>query len=149
MKNKMTILFNALPSNEAFARNAVAAFCAELDPTTDEINDIKTVVSEAVTNAIVHGYGNDVNGEIKVVTEILDNSVHIVVSDCGVGIENISNALQPFFTSKPEQERSGMGFTIMESFTDELIVEPNTPNGTVVSMFKTIKGGANWNLKKH
>ena len=147
MKNQMTVIFDAVSENEAFARNTVAAFCVALDPTVDQINDIKTAVSEAVTNSIVHAYPSGENNKITVVTRIDDESVHIVVSDEGIGIDNIENAMQPFYTTKPEQERSGMGFTVMESFMDELKVEPNTPNGTVVSMTKTIRG-ADWKKKK-
>ena len=147
MKNQMTVIFDAVSENEAFARNTVAAFCVALDPTVDQINDIKTAVSEAVTNSIVHAYPSGENNKITVVTTIDDESVHIVVSDEGIGIDNIENAMQPFYTTKPEQERSGMGFTVMESFMDELKVEPNTPNGTVVSMTKTIRG-ADWKNKK-
>ncbi len=147
MKNQMTVIFDAVSENEAFARNSVAAFCVALDPTVDQINDIKTAVSEAVTNSIVHAYPSGENNKITVVTTIDDESVHIVVSDEGIGIDNIENAMQPFYTTKPEQERSGMGFTVMESFMDELKVEPNTPNGTVVSMTKTIRG-ADWKKKK-
>ena len=147
MKNQMTVIFDAVSENEAFARNTVAAFCVALDPTVDQINDIKTAVSEAVTNSIVHAYPSGANNKITVVTTIDDESVHIVVSDEGIGIDNIENAMQPFYTTKPEQERSGMGFTVMESFMDELKVEPNTPNGTVVSMTKTIRG-ADWKKKK-
>lgn len=143
----MTVIFDAVSENEAFARNTVAAFCVALDPTVDQINDIKTAVSEAVTNSIVHAYPSGENNKITVVTTIDDESVHIVVSDEGIGIDNIENAMQPFYTTKPEQERSGMGFTVMESFMDELKVEPNTPNGTVVSMTKTIRG-ADWKKKK-
>lgn len=147
MKNQMTVIFDAVSENEAFARNTVAAFCVALDPTVDQINDIKTAVSEAVTNSIVHAYPSGENNKITVVTTIDDESVHIVVSDEGIGIDNIENAMQPFYTTKPELERSGMGFTVMESFMDELKVEPNTPNGTVVSMTKTIRG-ADWKKKK-
>ena len=148
MKNEMTLTFSAVSDNEAFARNAVAAFCVGLDPTIDQLNDIKTAVSEAVTNSIVHAYPNGAGDKfVTVRTTIEDNTVHIVVSDEGIGIDNIENAMQPFYTTKPEQERSGMGFTVMESFMDELKVEPNTPNGTVVSMTKTIRG-ADWKKKK-
>ena len=147
MKNQMTVIFDAVSENEAFARNTVAAFCVALDPTVDQINDIKTAVSEAVTNSIVHAYPSGENNKITVVTTIDDESAHIVGSDEGIGIDNIENAMQPFYTTKPEQERSGMGFTVMESFMDELKVEPNTPNGTVVSMTKTIRG-ADWKKKK-
>ncbi len=149
MKNEMTLTFLAKSENEAFARNAVAAFCVGLDPTIDQINDIKTAVSEAVTNAIVHAYPNS-KGEnyVTVRTSIDDTSVHIVVSDTGIGIDDIESAVQPFYTSKPEDERSGMGFTVMESFTDKLTVEKNEPVGTVVTMTKTIRG-ADWKKKKH
>ncbi len=149
MKNEMTLTFNAVSVNEAFARNAVAAFCVDLDPTIDQINDIKTAVSEAVTNCIVHAYPNGAADDLVTIKTTLENdTVHIVISDTGVGIENIDNALQPFYTSKPEQERSGMGFTVMESFMDTLRVEHNEPRGTVVLMTKTIRGG-DWNKKKH
>jgi len=147
MKNEMTVIFDAVSENEAFARNTVAAFCVTLDPTVDQINDIKTAVSEAVTNCIVHAYPNSGTNKITIVTTVDDCSVHIVVSDTGVGIEDVDAAKQPFFTTKPEQERSGMGFTVMESFMDELNVQPNIPSGTVVTMFKTIRG-ADWKKKK-
>ncbi len=151
MENEMTLTFSAISENEAFARNAVAAFCTVLDPTVDQINDIKTSVSEAVTNAIVHAYTDSApQNKVTVKTTIKqDNTVHIVVSDTGVGIADIDHALQPFYTTKPEQERSGMGFTVMESFMDTLTVENNVPAGTVVTMTKTIRGGADWNRKKH
>lgn len=149
MKNVMKLKFSAISENEAFARNAVAAFCVGLDPTIDQINDIKTAVSEAVTNSIVHAYSSDSQDNfVEIETEIEDDTVHIVISDTGVGIEDIERAMQPFFTTKPEQERSGMGFTVMESFTDKLTVEKNTPTGTVVSMTKVIRG-ADWKKKKH
>ncbi|MCH5165202.1 MAG: anti-sigma F factor [Clostridiales bacterium] len=149
MKNQMTVTFNAISENEAFARNAVAAFCVSLDPTVDQINDIKTAVSEAVTNSIVHAYPQNAEKEqITITTTVDDDSVHIVVSDNGIGIDDLEVARQPFYTTKPEQERSGMGFTVMESFMDLLSVEKNTPNGTVVTMTKTIRG-ADWKKKKH
>lgn len=148
MKNEMTVIFSATSENEAFARNTVAAFCVALDPTVDQINDIKTAVSEAVTNSIVHAYPtSSAENKISITTSIEDDTVHIVVSDNGIGIDNIEDAMQPFYTTKPDQERSGMGFTVMESFMDELRVEPNLPNGTVVSMTKTIRG-ADWKKKK-
>lgn len=148
MKNEMTLTFSALSENEAFARNAVAAFCVGLDPTVDQINDIKTAVSEAVTNCVVHAYPvSSENNFVTVKAVVTDDSVHIVISDTGIGIEDITGAMQPFYTSKPEQERSGMGFTVMESFMDSLTVEHNSPHGTVVSMSKTIRG-ADWKEKK-
>lgn len=150
MKNEMTLTFSAISQNEGFARNAVAAFCAELDPTVDQINDIKTAVSEAVTNVIVHAYPeNAQDNTVTVKTTLEDDTVHIVVSDNGVGIDDIEHAMQPFFTTRPDEERSGMGFTVMESFTDELTVTRNTPTGTVVAMTKTIRGGEHWKHKKH
>ena len=149
MQNQMTVIFDADTENEAFARNTVAAFCAMLDPTVDQINDIKTAVSEAVTNCIVHAYPDkSTMGKITITTTISDDSVHIVISDKGVGIDDVTSAMQPFFTTKPEQERSGMGFTVMESFTDSLTVEQNKPSGTIVSMTKTIRG-ADWKEIKH
>lgn len=149
MENQMTVIFDADTENEAFARNAVAAFCVALDPTVDQINDIKTAVSEAVTNCIVHAYPDKKQrGKITITTTISDGSVHIVISDTGIGIEDVDSAMQPFFTTKPEQERSGMGFTVMESFTDSLTVERNDPTGTVVSMTKTIRG-ADWKKNRH
>lgn len=148
MKNEMTLTFSAISSNEAFARNAVAAFCVDLDPTVDQINDIKTAVSEAVTNSIVHAYADSAQDKfVTIKTTIEDNTVHIVVSDNGIGIADIEHAMQPFFTTKPDQERSGMGFTVMESFMDTLAVGHNEPSGTVVSMTKTIRG-ADWKEKK-
>ena len=148
MKNEMTLNFSAVSDNEAFARNAVAAFCVGLDPTIDQLNDIKTAVSEAVTNSIVHAYPNGAGDKfVTVRTTIEDNTVHIVVSDEGVGIDDVDKAMQPFYTTKPEQERSGMGFTVMESFMDELSVERNTPTGTVIKMSKSLRG-ADWKEKK-
>lgn len=148
MENQMTVIFNAISDNEAFARNAVAAFCVGLNPTVDQINDIKTAVSEAVTNCIVHAYPACPESEkITITTKITDSTVHIVVSDVGIGIDDVESAMQPFFTTKPDQERSGMGFTVMESFMDSLEVTPNTPTGTVVTMTKTIRG-ADWKAKK-
>lgn len=148
MKNEMTLTFSAVSDNEAFARNAVAAFCVGLDPTIDQLNDIKTAVSEAVTNSIVHAYPNGAGDKfVTVRTTIEDNTVHIVVSDEGVGIDDVDKAMQPFYTTKPEQERSGMGFTVMESFMDDLSVERNTPTGTVIKMSKSLRG-ADWKEKK-
>lgn len=148
MKNEMTLTFSAISANEAFARNAVAAFCVDLDPTVDQINDIKTAVSEAVTNCVVHAYADGAEEKtVTIKTTIDKNTVHIVVSDYGVGIDDIEHAMQPFFTTKPDQERSGMGFTVMESFMDTLSVGRNEPSGTVVTMTKTIRG-ADWKEKK-
>ena len=125
--------------NESFARGVVALFAGQLSPTVSEISDIKTAVSEAVTNSIVHGYENK-GGKIILETKISGNKIDIWVTDFGVGIDDIDMALQPFFTSKAEQEHSGMGFTLMDSFMNYLEVKPNTPSGLIVHMQKVIKG---------
>ena len=143
MKNKITdnevkLEFLSKSNNEAFARISVAAFVSQLDPTIEEISDIKTAVSEAVTNAIVHGY-EDKMGIVTVKCKIHKNEVYIEISDSGKGIENIEMAKQPLYTTKPNLERSGMGFTIMESFMDELNVQSILGLGTKVTMKKKIK----------
>ena len=137
-ENEMKLEFLSKSNNEAFARIAVAAFVASLDPTIEEISDIKTAVSEAVTNAIVHGYENKL-GIINIKCKIVNRKVKIEITDNGKGIENIDLAKQPLYTSKPNMERSGMGFTIMESFMDSLIVESVLGVGTKITMEKTIK----------
>ena len=131
IKNEMKLEFLSRSQNEAFARAAVAAFAAQLDPTLEEIADIKTAVSEAVTNAIIHGYDNP-NEYVRITTRIYDNCVEIEVLDHGKGIEDIELARQPLYTSKPELERSGMGFTVMESFMDEVEVSSAPGQGTKV-----------------
>jgi len=136
-KNKMKLEFLSRSQNEAFARVAVAAFAAQLDPTLEEIADIKTAVSEAVTNAIIHGYDNP-NEFVQVTTQIFDNSVAIEVIDHGKGMEDVELARQPLYTSKPELERSGMGFTVMETFMDEVEVNSAPGQGTKVRMVKYI-----------
>ena len=136
-ENYMVMEFLSRSSNEGFARSAVAAFASQLDPTLDELGDIKTAVSEAVTNAIVHGYP-DTLGKIAVKVRILDRNVlELTVRDWGCGIENIDKAREPLFTTGGE-ERSGMGFTIMESFTDRLRVKSGVGRGTTVVMQKRI-----------
>ena len=137
-ENEMKLEFVSKSNNEAFARISVAAFVAQLDPTIEEISDIKTAVSEAVTNAIVHGY-EDKLGLVTVICKIHENEISIEVSDNGKGIEDIDMAKQPLYTTKPNLERSGMGFTIMESFMDELQVESILGLGTKVTMKKKIK----------
>lgn len=137
-ENEMRLEFESKSDNEAFARISVAAFVASLDPTIEEISDIKTAVSEAVTNSIVHGYENS-EGIVKLICKITGNTVTIEISDNGKGIENIEEARKPLYTSKPDLERSGMGFTIMESFMDETKVESILGMGTKVTMKKTIK----------
>lgn len=137
-ENEMKLEFISKSNNEAFARITVAAFVAGLDPTIEEISDIKTAVSEAVTNSIVHGY-EDRLGIINLKCKIKDREITIEISDNGKGIENIEMAKQPLYTSKPNLERSGMGFTIMESFMDNLKVESVLGLGTKVTMKKVIK----------
>lgn len=137
-ENEMKLEFVSKSNNEAFARISVAAFAAQLDPTIEELADIKTAVSEAVTNAIVHGY-EDKEGIVKVVCKLVGNSITIEISDTGKGIENIEMAKRPLYTSKPNLERSGMGFTIMENFMDEMHVESIVGLGTKVTMKKLIK----------
>ena len=137
-ENEMKLEFLSKSNNEAFARVTVAAFAAQLDPTIEELADIKTAVSEAVTNSIIHGYENT-EGIIKIVARIFANTISIEISDTGKGIENIELAKQPLYTSKGDLERSGMGFTIMESFMDELNVESVLGLGTKITMKKTIK----------
>ena len=137
MENIMKLEFLSKSANESFARVAVSAFVAQLDPTIDQIADIKTAVSEAVTNSIIHGYENK-EGVVKIVCKIIDKTVEIEISDKGKGIENVELAKQALYTSKPDLERSGMGFTIMESFMDSLEVESYEGLGTKIIMKKTI-----------
>jgi len=137
-ENEMKLEFISKSNNEAFARVTIAAFASQLDPTIEELADIKTAVSEAVTNSIVHGY-EDKQGIVKVVSKIKDNELIIEVSDNGKGIENIDMAKQPLYTTKPNLERSGMGFTIMESFMDYVHIESVLGLGTKVTMKKVIK----------
>ncbi len=141
IKNKMKLIFSAKSENESFARSVVACFILNLNPTLSQLSDIKTAVSEAVTNAIVHGYKGE-DGQITIDAEIIDNTLHINNFDNGVGIENVEMALQPFFTTKEDEERSGMGFTIMKSFMDEVVVESKTGCGTKVYMTKLLKADA-------
>ena len=136
--NEMKLEFTSKTSNEAFARITVAAFAAQLVPTIDELSDIKTAVSEAVTNSIIHGY-DDEDGIVKIEAKIFANNIEIVISDRGKGIENVEMAMRPLYTSKPDLERSGMGFTIMESFMDEVKVESAIGFGTKVIMKKKIE----------
>jgi stage II sporulation protein AB (anti-sigma F factor) len=138
-KNVMELRFSSRSENEAFARVAVASFVSQLDPTLEELTDIKTVVSEAVTNAVIHGYEERPDGMILIRTEIEGSCVTITVSDQGLGIRDIQEARQPLFTSKPEMERSGMGFTIMENFMDEVTIHSVPGQGTTVRMVKVLK----------
>ena len=135
----MQIALAAHSKNEAFARSTVCAFAAELDPTLEQISDIKTAVSEAVTNSIIHGYGRDAERIVYISVALYSGRIEICVRDEGVGIEDIDAAMQPFFTTRPEEERSGMGFTLMDSFMDELRVESSLNGGTKVFMVKRIE----------
>jgi stage II sporulation protein AB (anti-sigma F factor) len=135
----MTLQFASKSENESFARVAVAAFVTQLDPTMDELTDIKTVVSEAVTNSIIHGYNNNPEGIVTISARIDGEVVSITVEDEGSGIEDLDLAKQPLYTSKPELERSGMGFTIMENFMDQVEVSSELGKGTKVHMLKRIE----------
>lgn len=139
MRNRMELSFLSVSENEAFARATVGAFVSQLDPTMDELIDIKTVVSEAVTNAIIHGYNNAADCYITIECELIDKvNVEIIITDSGVGIDNIMEAKEPLFTSKPELERSGMGFTIMESFMDSLEITSGMGTGTTIKLVKEL-----------
>ena len=139
MNNRMELTFWSVSENEAFARATVAAFIAQLNPTLDEVTEIKTVVSEAVTNAIIHGYHNKPDCEIQISCDIFPhNEVVITISDTGEGIGNIHEAKEPLFTSKPELERSGMGFSIMESFMDNMEIHSEVGKGTTIVMKKQL-----------
>ena len=144
-RNEMKLEFRAVSDNEAFARTAVAAFVAQLNPTLEEISDIKTAVSEAVTNAIIHGYEGEDKEENKVWLHcyIRSDVLEVEVRDCGIGIENIDKAMEPLFTTKPELERSGMGFSFMEAFMDDLEVFSEVGQGTTVHMMKKL-GITSW-----
>ena len=137
MKKEMKMEFSSQSENEGFARVAVGAFVAVLNPTVDELADIKTSVSEAVTNAIIHGYEQK-EGKVWITCEIRDWEVEITVTDIGKGIEDIDKAREPLFTTRPEWERSGMGFTFMEAFMDEVWVVSGPGQGTRVTMKKKI-----------
>ena len=135
--NEMKIVFDSRPENEGLARVAVAAFCTQLNPTLEEVSDLKTAVSEAVTNCIIHAYEGKVQ-TIEVRCRMQGRVIWVDVIDKGIGIENISKAMEPMFTTNPEKDRSGMGFTFMEAFMDEVTVESQVGDGTTVHMKKTI-----------
>ena len=144
--NEMKVEFLSKSVNEGFARAVISSFASQLDPTIEEISDIKTAVSEAVTNSIIHGYPN-VEGRIIMKAKIISDEIEIEISDNGIGIENIELAKEPLFTTKGDLERSGMGFVIMESFMDDLNVESILGLGTKVTMKKKIKKFAFSNSK--
>lgn len=135
--NEMRLIFQAKSCNEALARMTVAAFLTPLNPTLEELADTKTAVSEAVTNAIIHGYG-ETEGTVELWCARSGKEVFFFVKDTGSGIADIAAAMEPMYTTKPEMERSGMGFSFMEAFTDELVVESTPGEGTVVKMKKVI-----------
>ena len=135
--NKMILEFESKSQNESFARTVVAAFAATMDPTIEELADIKTAVSEAVTNSIIHGYSDSI-GMIIMRSFICGNEITVEVEDSGIGIEDINKAMEPLYTSRPELERSGMGFSFMEAFMDDLEVESIIGKGTLVRMKKRI-----------
>lgn len=143
MKNKMSIIFDGISENEGLARIVAASFATNLNPTLEEIADIKTAVSEAVTNAIVHGYENE-DGQVTMNLIIEGDKLYIEIIDNGCGIEDTKKAMEPMYTTKPEQERTGMGFVFMEVFMDELTVDSTLGEGTRVKMVKTI-----WGSKSH
>ena len=138
-KNVCEISFLAVSENEAFARMAASAFVMPGNPTLEELADIKTAVSEAVTNAILHGYNQDAVGMVHMRCEREEDNFTFCISDEGVGIENVEQAMEPLYTSKPELERSGMGFSFMEAFMDTLSVESQPGQGTKVTMTKSLR----------
>jgi stage II sporulation protein AB (anti-sigma F factor) len=145
--NEMELVFDGKSVNEGFARVAVAAFMTQLNPTLEEVADVKTAVSEAVTNAIIHGYDKKVE-KIRIRGRLEEQTIYIEIEDYGKGIEDIERAMQPLFTTKPELERSGMGFSFMEAFMDEISVESEPGKGTVVKMQKEIgKGRELWSTQ--
>ncbi len=133
--NKMSLKFYSISENEPFARSCIQAFCLPLNPTVSELNDVKTAVSEAVTNCIVHAYSGNM-GIISIDAETSGNRIHIKIADDGNGIEDVTKAVEPFFTTKPDDERSGMGFTVMKAFMDDVKVVSKIGEGTVVEMVK-------------
>ncbi|MCD7726365.1 MAG: anti-sigma F factor [Clostridiales bacterium] len=144
MTNEMRLEFAAVSDNEAFARMVVAAFLAPLNPTLEELADVKTAVSEAVTNAVIHGYENRCRREDKIgmYCAVRKDVLEVTVTDQGVGIENVRQAMEPLFTTRPELDRSGMGFAFMEAFMDDLQVYSKPGEGTVVKMYKKIGLGS-------
>ncbi|MCM3136921.1 anti-sigma F factor [Bacillus safensis] len=136
MRNEMNLTFSALSQNESFARVTVAAFIAQLDPTLDELTEIKTVVSEAVTNSIIHGYDGNPDGKVHIHVTLDDHVVYLTIRDEGMGITDLEEARQPLFTTKPDLERSGMGFTIMENFMDDVMVDSSPEMGTTIRLTK-------------
>ncbi len=139
MLNEMTVTFESRSSNEAFARSSVAAFIAQLDPTVGELNDIRTAVSEAVTNCVVHAY-KDTIGKITINVRLTDNNSAIIkIKDKGCGIEDIEKAMEPLYTTAPEEERAGLGFAVMQSFSDSVRVRSAPGKGTSITLTKKLR----------
>ncbi len=136
--NEMTLIFDSRPVNEGLARVAAASFFTQLNPTLEEVADVKTAVSEAVTNCIIHGYEGEVH-KIRMDLRLKGREFYVDIADKGAGIADIKKAMEPLFTTKPEKDRSGMGFTFMEAFMDEVTVESKVGEGTSVHMKKTIQ----------
>ena len=138
MDNEMVIRFKSVSQNEGFARVVVGAFAAQINPTLEELSDIKMAVSEAVTNSIIHGYGNAPNGVVEIRARLTGKELYLEISDEGKGIADIVKAREPFYTSCPEMDRSGMGFTVMETFMDTMEVQSGLGQGTTVRMTKRV-----------
>ena len=136
--NEMTIVFDSRPVNEGMARIAAASFCKQLNPTLEEVADLKTAGSEAVTNCIIHGYEGEIH-KIRMDLKLKGREIFVDITDQGVGISDVKKAMEPLYTTKPEKERSGMGFTFMEAFMDEVTVDSEVGVGTSVHMKKTIR----------
>ena len=149
MTNEMKLEFDSRSANEAFARVTVASFMTQLNPTLEEVSDVKTAVSEAVTNAIIHGYENHVN-KVQIYAGIEGRTLHLEISDRGVGIPDVKKAMEPLYTTRPELERSGMGFSFMEAFMDEVQVESEPGKATIVRMRKIIgRDRELWTTQSH
>ena len=148
--NTMRLEFASISENESFARGTVAAFASQVNPTLDEINDVKTAISEAVTNCVVHAYAKNKKATNKIVVEcdLYADALTVSITDFGMGIPNIEKAMQPFYTTKPDEERSGMGFTVMQSFMDTLKVVNNQGGGTTITMQKFFDSLSNTNDKR-
>ena len=138
--NEMKIIFDSRSCNESFVRVSVAAFCTQLNPTLEEVADIKTAVSEAVTNAIIHGYDSQVK-KVEITCRIEKRTLYVEVTDRGKGIADVAKAMEPLFTTRPELDRSGMGFAFMEAVMDDVQVESRPGEGTTVRMKKTVGSG--------
>ena len=146
-ENEMELVFDSRSVNEGFARVSVAAFMTQLNPTLEEVSDVKTAVSEAVTNAIIHGYDKEVQ-KIWIRCRLIEQTLYIEVEDHGQGIADVTKAMEPLFTTKPELERSGMGFSFMEAFMDGIEVDSEVGRGTIVKMQKIIgKGRKLWSTQ--